>query len=95
MEEIQRQQVMAEQKRLEHEREERERKRQMNEIQQIKDRTLKEKLQQISQTGHGQKLLKKLDEDVSIRNYSLDICSIVAVNDSVFVVLNFVGYQEA
>jgi hypothetical protein len=29
----------------------------------IKDRHLKEKLQQISQTGHGQKILKKLDED--------------------------------
>lgn len=66
LEEMQRQQVIAEQKRLEQEREERERKRQLNEIQQIKDRHLKEKLQQISQTGHGQKLLKKLDEDVSL-----------------------------
>lgn len=72
LEEMQRQQVIAEQKRLEQEREERERKRQLNEIQQIKDRHLKEKLQQISQTGHGQKLLKKLDEDVSLyflKNY--------------------------
>lgn len=66
LEEMQRQHVLAEQKRLEHEREERERKRALNEIQQIKDRHLKEKLQQISQTGHGQKILKKLDEDVSI-----------------------------
>lgn len=62
-EELQRQQLLAEQKRLEQEREERERKRQQSEIQQIKDRTLKEKMQQISQTSHGQKVLKKLDED--------------------------------
>lgn len=63
LEELARQQAMAEQKRLEQEREEREKKRALNEIQQIKDRHLKEKLQQISQTGHGQKILKKLDED--------------------------------
>ncbi|KAJ8964950.1 hypothetical protein NQ314_004505, partial [Rhamnusium bicolor] len=44
LEEMQRQHVLAEQKRLEHERE-------------------KEK-ENISQTGHGQKILKKLDEDV-------------------------------
>lgn len=62
-----RQQALAEQKRLEQEREERERKRALNEIQQIKDRHLKEKMQQISQTSHGQKILKKLDEDVSVR----------------------------
>lgn len=65
LEEIHRQQALAEQKRLEQEREERERKRALSEIQQIKDRHLKEKLQQFSQTEHGQKLLKKLDEDVS------------------------------
>lgn len=64
-EEMARQQQIAEQKRLEQEREERERKRQLNEIQQIKDRHLKEKMQQISQTTHGQKILKKLDEEVS------------------------------
>lgn len=63
---MQRQQALAEQKRLEQEREERERKRALNEIQQIKDRHLKEKMQQISQTSHGQKILKKLDEDVNI-----------------------------
>lgn len=57
--------MLQEQKRLELEREERERKRQENEIQQIKDRHLKEKMQQISQTSHGQKILKKLNEDVS------------------------------
>ncbi|KAF7994771.1 hypothetical protein HCN44_004243 [Aphidius gifuensis] len=62
-EELARQQALAEQKRLEQEREERERKRQQSEIQQIKDRHLKEKMQQISQTSHGQKVLKKLDED--------------------------------
>lgn len=56
-------QQLQEQKRLELEREERERKRQENEIQQIKDRHLKEKMQQISQTSHGQKILKKLNED--------------------------------
>lgn len=60
-----RQQALAEQRRLEQEREERERKRALNEIQQIKDRHLKEKMQQISQTSHGQKILKKLDEDVN------------------------------
>lgn len=43
--------------------EERERKRAANEIQQIKEKSLKEKMQQISQTSHGQKVLKKLDED--------------------------------
>jgi hypothetical protein len=59
---------LQEQKRLELEREERERKRQENEIQQIKDRHLKEKMQQISQTSHGQKILKKLNEDVSHMN---------------------------
>ncbi|XP_063981137.1 eukaryotic translation initiation factor 3 subunit A [Diachasmimorpha longicaudata] len=63
LEELHRQHLMAEQKRLEQEREERERKRQQSEIQQIKDRHLKEKMQQISQTSHGQKVLKKLDED--------------------------------
>lgn len=64
-EELARQQALAEQRRLEQEREERERKRHENEIQQIKDRHLKEKMQQISLTTHGQKILKKLDEDVS------------------------------
>ena len=62
-EEISRQQKMAEQKRLELEIEERERKRHANEIQLIKEKSLKEKMQQISQTAHGQKVLKKLDED--------------------------------
>ncbi|XP_049807625.1 eukaryotic translation initiation factor 3 subunit A [Schistocerca nitens] len=55
--------ALAEQRRLEQEREERERRRQQSEIQQIRDRNLKEKMQQISQTSHGQKILKKLDED--------------------------------
>ncbi len=65
IEELARQQAIAEQKRLEIEREERERKRQENELQQIRDRTLKEKMNQISKTAHGQKLLKTLHEDVS------------------------------
>lgn len=64
LEEMQRQQALAEQKRLEQEREERERKRALNEIQQIKDRHLKEKIQQISQTTTGQKILQKI-KDVS------------------------------
>lgn len=62
-EEQARQQALAEQRRLDQEREERERKRHENEIQQIKDRHLKEKMQQISQTVHGQKILRKLDEE--------------------------------
>ncbi|XP_073969168.1 eukaryotic translation initiation factor 3 subunit a isoform X2 [Rhodnius prolixus] len=62
-EELARQQALVEQRRLEQEREERERKRHENEIQQIKDRHLKEKMQQISQTAHGQKMLRKLDEE--------------------------------
>jgi translation initiation factor 3 subunit A len=68
-EEQARQHMLQEQKRLELEREERERKRQENEIQQIKDRHLKEKMQQISQTSHGQKILKKLNEDVSCHTH--------------------------
>ncbi|CAG9760936.1 unnamed protein product [Ceutorhynchus assimilis] len=71
VEEIQRQQQMLEQKRLDEERQEREKKRQQNEIEQIKHRHLQEKLQQISQTGHGQKILKKMDED-DIKNLDAD-----------------------
>lgn len=63
LEEMHRQHLLAEQKRLEQEREEREKKRAAIEIKQIKDRHLKEKLQQISQTGHGQKMLNKLNEE--------------------------------
>lgn len=59
---MQRLQALAEQKRLEQEREERERKRALNEIQQIKDRHLKEKIQQISQTQQGQKILQKIKD---------------------------------
>lgn len=55
-------------RRLEAEREERERRRQESELQAIKDRNFKEKMQQISQTAHGQKVLKKLNEDVSYSN---------------------------
>lgn len=58
-------QAIAEQKRLEFEREERERKRQQNEVQQIKERTVREKLNQLSLTAHGQKFLKQLQDDVS------------------------------
>lgn len=54
---------LAEQKRLEQENEERERKRHQNEIQAIKEKSLKEKVQQISQTAHGKKMLSKLDEE--------------------------------
>jgi len=61
-----RQQEHAGQKRLENEREGRKRKRALNKIQQIRDRHLKEKMQQISQTSHGRKILKKLGEDVKL-----------------------------
>lgn len=61
-------QALAEQKRLEIEREERERKRHLNEVAQIKERTLREKINQISLTAHGQKLLKQLQDDVSSKH---------------------------
>lgn len=61
-EELQRQQKMAEMKRLEQEAEEREKKRHENELKQIKNRTMIEKIQQISQTTHGQKILKLIEE---------------------------------
>ncbi|KAH8295198.1 hypothetical protein KR018_008457 [Drosophila ironensis] len=54
---------LVEQKRLEQEQEERERKRHQNEIQAIREKSLKEKVQQISQTAHGKKMLSKLDEE--------------------------------
>uniref|UniRef100_A0A1B6CP13 Eukaryotic translation initiation factor 3 subunit A n=1 Tax=Clastoptera arizonana TaxID=38151 RepID=A0A1B6CP13_9HEMI len=71
VEEVQRQHLLNEQKRLDQEREERERKRQESEIQQIKERHLKDKMQQISQTSHGQKVLKKLEND-DIKNLDAD-----------------------
>lgn len=64
-EEVVRQAAVVEQKRLALEKQERERKRQENELQQMKDRTLKEKMAQISQTTHGQRILQKLGDDVS------------------------------
>lgn len=67
-EQLARKQMMEEQLRLESEREEREKRRQQSEIQLIRDRHLKEKMQQISQTAHGQKVLKKLDEEVFVEN---------------------------
>ncbi|XP_035895390.1 eukaryotic translation initiation factor 3 subunit A [Anopheles stephensi] len=54
---------LAEQRRLEAENEERERKRHENELQMMKERNMKEKIEQIKQTATGQKLLKKLDEE--------------------------------
>ncbi|CAD7083732.1 unnamed protein product [Hermetia illucens] len=62
-EELSRQHKLAEQKRIEQEIEERERKRRTNEIQAIKEKSLKEKMQQMSQTAHGKKMLSKLDEE--------------------------------
>ena len=62
MEEAQRQLKLAEQYRLEAENEERERKRAQNVLQQIKDRNLKDKKQQISMMAGGQKLLKIIEE---------------------------------
>ncbi|XP_037814737.1 eukaryotic translation initiation factor 3 subunit A [Lucilia sericata] len=63
LEEEARKAKLAEQKRLEQENEERERKRHQNEIQAIKEKSLKEKVQQISQTAHGKKMLEKLDPE--------------------------------
>lgn len=62
-EEAARQQKLAEMRRLEQENEERERKRQENEIQMIKERNMKDKIDQIKQTAAGQKILKKFDEE--------------------------------
>lgn len=63
IEEASRQLRIAEEKRLQQENEEREKKRAMNEIAAIKEKSLKEKVQQISQTTHGKKMLSKLDEE--------------------------------
>lgn len=62
-EEVARQHKLAEMRRLEQENEERERKRQENEIQMIKERNMKDKIDQIKQTAAGQKILKKFDEE--------------------------------
>ncbi|XP_050536416.1 eukaryotic translation initiation factor 3 subunit A isoform X2 [Daktulosphaira vitifoliae] len=70
-EEIARAAALAELRRLEAEREEREKRRQESEMQAIKDRNFKEKMQQISQTAHGQKVLKKLNED-ALKNMDAD-----------------------
>ncbi|KAL1449822.1 hypothetical protein WDU94_002295 [Cyamophila willieti] len=71
LEEAQRAQMIAEQERLAHERLEREKKRVENEIAMMKERNLKEKVQQISQTTHGQKILRKLD-DSELKNLDAD-----------------------
>ncbi|KAJ8672185.1 hypothetical protein QAD02_003444 [Eretmocerus hayati] len=63
LEELQRQQILVEKKRLEQEREEREKKRQLSELQMIRDKALKEKMLKLALTSPGQKVLKKLDED--------------------------------
>lgn len=63
LEEVARQHKLAEQRRLEQENEERERKRYENEVQMIKERNMKEKIDQIKQTAAGQKILKKFDEE--------------------------------
>lgn len=62
-EEMIRMQLIAEQERIEFEKREREKRRVENELAMMKERNLKEKVQQISQTSHGQKILKKLDEE--------------------------------
>ncbi|XP_057379990.1 eukaryotic translation initiation factor 3 subunit A-like [Daphnia carinata] len=65
-EELIRQQLLAEQRRLEVERQERERLRQEAELRQVQARHLKEKVAQFSQTAIGQKVIKKMeDEDIS------------------------------
>ncbi|XP_022167720.1 eukaryotic translation initiation factor 3 subunit A [Myzus persicae] len=70
-EEIAKAAAAAEARRLDAEREEREKRRQESELQAIKDRNFKEKMQQISQTAHGQKVLKKLNED-ALKNMDAD-----------------------
>jgi len=70
-EEIAKAAAAAEARRLDAEREEREKRRQESELQAIKDRNFKEKMQQISLTAHGQKVLKKLNEDVSLLKYKI------------------------
>ncbi|XP_025209044.1 eukaryotic translation initiation factor 3 subunit A [Melanaphis sacchari] len=69
--EIARAAAAAEARRLDAEREEREKRRQESELQAIKDRNFKEKMQQISLTAHGQKVLKKLNED-ALKNMDAD-----------------------
>lgn len=72
-EEIAKAAAAAEARRLDAEREEREKRRQESELQAIKDRNFKEKMQQISLTAHGQKVLKKLNEDVSYLKYNISL----------------------
>lgn len=62
-EEQQRQIKMAEQKRLEQEHEERQRKKQENEIALIKKKNFEERVQQISQTALGKKIMDQLDKN--------------------------------
>lgn len=62
-EEVARQHKLAEMRRLEQENEERERKRHENELQMIKERNMKDKIDQFKQTAAGQKILKKFDEE--------------------------------
>lgn len=61
LEELQRQQKLAEQKRLELEMEERERKRAETELQKIKSHTVSERIKEISRMSHGQQLLKIIE----------------------------------
>ena len=56
--------ALAEKERLEKEQKERERKRKENEMRQQQDQILKDKMAAISQKSYGQKMLKKLDEEV-------------------------------
>lgn len=62
LEEIQRQQKLAEQERLKMEADMREQKRRENETNQIKKRTMHEKIQQMSQTTMGAKFIKIIEE---------------------------------
>lgn len=59
-----RQQKLAEQKKLEQEQEELRRKKHENEIAMIKEKNLKERVQQMSNTVIGKKVLEKLEKDV-------------------------------
>lgn len=60
--------ALAEARRVEAEREERERRRQESELAAMRERHVRERLAHVSQTAHGQKMLQKLDEEVSHTN---------------------------
>lgn len=69
-EELVRQAAAAEARRLEAEREIQEKRRHESELAAMRERHLKERMAHISQTAHGQKMLQKLDEEVSSQKFT-------------------------